>query len=222
MRKLLLSACIVWLMSFSIGWAAPVIPALTDPVMDQAGLLQPQTRQYLNRELRRLHDSGGSQIAILILPKLDGETIEGLSIKVAEQWKLGSATKDNGVLLLMAAEDRKFRIDVGQGNEGVLTDVQSSRIVRQQIMPLFKAGDFDNGIMLGVASVISLTDPSFTLAQGGGERQVRRERNSGGKSALPMIIFIIVVLIVLISNRRGGGGGGFGAGLAGGFIGGFG
>lgn len=201
--------------------AAPVIPALTDPVMDTAGILQPQTVRYLNDELRRLKESGGSQIAILTIPKLDGDEIESYSIRVATEWKLGTEAKDNAVLLVVAVEDHKLRIEVGQGNEGVLTDAQSSRIIRQGITPLFKSGDYDSGIVTGVAGIVALTDPGFVMSQGE-QRQVRHSRSGGGQHGFPIIFFIIFVIIVLISNRRGGRGGGFGSGLAGGFIGGFG
>ncbi|MBC7661961.1 MAG: TPM domain-containing protein [Chitinophagaceae bacterium] len=205
--------------------ASPVIPALTQPVMDEAGLLSEQASAYLNQELRRLHDSGGTQIAVLIVPTLDGDEIEPFSIRVAEQWKLGSEKKDNGVLFTMAVKEHKLRIEVGQGNEGVLTDVQSSRIIRDRMTPLFKAGDYDSGLITGIVSIASLTDPEFLFAQGTGRhQQVRGNRDRGGHSALPVLIFIIVVVFLMVANGRGRGGrgGGFGSGLGAGLLGGFG
>lgn len=223
MRKIALYVATLFCLSF-IGSAllqgAPVIPALTDPVMDTAGLLQPETVRYLNDELRRLKDSGGSQIVVLTVPTLDGDEIEPYSVRVASEWKLGTEKKDNGVLLVMAVQERKLRIEVGQGNEGVLTDVQSGRIIRQGITPLFKSGDYDGGIISGVASIVALTDPDFVMSQGEEQHAGRSVRSSGGHNAFPIIFFIIIVIIVLLSNR--GGRGGFGSGLAGGFIGGFG
>lgn len=222
MRKLAFAiATLCCLLCCGLALAVPAIPALTEPVMDQAGLLRPETLRYLNGELRRLHESGGSQIAVLIIPSLEGEELEPFSIRVADQWKLGSATKDNGVLLLMAVKERKLRIEVGQGNEAVLTDVQSSRIIRNGMTPLFRSGDFDSGIITGVAHIVALTDPTFVMSQGG-QGQLRRLRDDQGRNAFPVIIFIIIVIIILISNRRGGRGGGFGSGFGGGFIGGFG
>ena len=215
MRTLVLLTWIWGVLCCGAVWAAPAIPALTDPVMDQAGLLQGETKQYLNAELRRLKESGGSQIVVFIIPSLEGEEITTYSIKVTDQWQLGTAEKDNGVLLLLAVQERKLRIEVGQGNEGVLTDLQASRIIRQGISPLFKSGDYDSGIISGVASIIGLTDPTFELS-GGEQRQVRSERPRKEHNALPIIIFIIIVVIALMSNRRGGRGGGFGGGFMGG------
>ncbi len=215
MRNLAFFAWFWWLCS-TVGVAAPVIPALTDPVMDQAGLLQTDAKQFLNAELRRLQDSGGSQIAVLIIPTLDGEDITSFSIKVSDQWKLGTAAKDNGVLLLMAVQERKLRIEVGQGNEGVLTDLQASRIIRQGISPLFKSGDYDSGIISGIASIIALTDPSFELS-GGVVKPARVERHPKEHNAFPFIVFFIIIIIVMMSGRRGGRGGGLGGGLIGAF-----
>ncbi len=230
-QKILTSLSTLFCLCFlgiPLGISAVAIPVLTDPVMDNAGMLQAQTARYLSDELRRLKDSGGSQIVVLTVPELDGEAIEAYSVRVASEWKLGTEKKDNGVLLLIAAKERKLRIEVGQGNEGVLTDVQSSRIIRQAIAPLMKSGDVDSAVVSGVASIVALTDPDFVLSQGQDRRVSNASSSEGGKNAFPMIFFIIIVIIALISSRGGGGGRGgrggrrgFGTGLAGGLLGGF-
>lgn len=200
-----------------LGFALIGIPTLRDPVTDEAGMVSSQTASYLNHELRRLRESGGSQIAVLTVPSLEGEDIAGYSIRVAEAWKLGSETKDNGVLLLVSQADRKLRIEVGQGSEGALTDLQASRIIDQVVKPLFKSGDFDSGIVAGVASIVNATDPTFVLSEGTPERKVRKS-SRGGSSLIP-ILFFIFIMIMLFSRGRGGRGGGGGDALLGALLG---
>lgn len=217
------------LLLFFVGWtsvqALTSIPPLTDPVMDTAGLLSPQTEAYLNQQLRELHHAGGSQIAILTVPQLEDETIEQLGIRAAEQWKPGSAEQDKGVILVIAKQDRKVRIEVGQGLEGVLTDVYSSRIIREKMTPLFRDGDYDAGVISGIAHIIASTDPDHKLT---GEQQPRRVRRSssggGGFGILPMLVLFLIVIVISALNgggprgrgRGGFGGGGFGGGWGGG------
>ncbi len=219
MKKLWVLAtllCCFWALG---GSAAPAIPSLTQPVMDEAQALAPATRSYLNSELKRLWDSGGSQIAVLTVPSLDGEPIEAYSIKVTDAWKLGTAKKDNGVLLLIAVQDHKLRIEVGQGNEGVLTDVQSSRIIRQVIAPLFKSGDMDNGVIAGVANIVSLTDPQFSFSQEAPAqpRHLRHPATGAGPLGflvpfLPIGFFLLIFLLIVLGGGGRGGRGGWGGG----------
>jgi uncharacterized protein len=213
MRKLWLT---VWMGLFlsALSFAQASIPRLSSPVIDQAGILEGQTQYYLNQELRRLRDSGGSQLVVLTVPTLNGEDIAAYSIRVADAWKLGTAKEDNGILLIVAAQDRKQRIEVGQGNEGSLTDVQAKRITEEVIRPLFKAGDFDSGVVAGVAAILAATDPDFTLSAGASERRVQRGQR--GTSCFPILFFMAIVVLLSLFNRggRGGRGGGGGGGDA--------
>ncbi|MEN9835559.1 MAG: hypothetical protein RL011_1752, partial [Pseudomonadota bacterium] len=145
--------------------AAPqfVVPPLSAPVVDAAQILAPQTVQRLGVVLRTLRDQGGSQVAVLTVPELGGLTIEQASIQVADAWKLGSATKDNGVLLMIAAAERAVRIEVGQGLEGQLTDAHSRRIIDRVMLPYFKNGDYDSGVIAGVVAILQHSDPDFRM-----------------------------------------------------------
>src|SRR5436190_14372934 len=108
-------------------------------VHDEAHILSQSTIDQLESSLKRFEDSTTNQIAILTIPSLDGEILEQYALRVAhDEWKLGQGDKDNGVLLLVAIEDRKIRIEAGQGLEGVLTDALSNRIIRNEIAPNFR------------------------------------------------------------------------------------
>ena len=217
--------------------AATAIPRFTAPVVDTAGVLSGETQAFLNRELNELRRAGGNQIAVLTVPKLEDESIEQYGIRVADAWKPGDAKTDSGVILLIALADRKVRIEVGRGLEGQLTDVYSSRIIREKIEPLFKQGDYDQGVVTGLAYIVHYTDPDYHF---GGEGNppaghVKHGRRVGGIGLIPMLIifFIFIVFSVLRGlvfgfggYRRygswGSGGGGFfgGGGDGGGFSGG--
>src|SRR6478736_2812796 len=123
-------------------------------VHDEAHALKPETVDLLEKELKAYEDTTSNQIAILIVQSLDGDVLEQYSLRVAEKWKLGKKDKDNGVLLLVAVDDHKMRIEVGQGLEGVLTDAQSSRIIRNEIAPEFRRGDYDAGVKAGINGIV--------------------------------------------------------------------
>jgi uncharacterized protein len=140
---------------FNYTYAQKPVPELWGVrVHDDAHALKQETVDQLERELKAYEDSTSNQIAILIVHSLDGEVLETYSLEVAEKWKLGKKDKDNGVLLLVAVDDHKIRIEVGQGLEGVLTDAQSSRIVRNEVAPEFRRGDYDAGIKAGITGII--------------------------------------------------------------------
>ena len=119
-------------------------------VHDEANVLSPSTKTLLESVLKAERDSTSNQIAVLIIPSLEGEPLEGYSLRVSEQWRLGQESKDNGVLLLIAINDREIRIEAGYGLEGVLTDALSSRINRNEIAPNFRQGNYDEGVKAGV------------------------------------------------------------------------
>ena len=123
-------------------------------VHDDAHALKQETVDQLEKELKTYEDSTSNQVAILIVQSLDGDVLEEYSLRVAEKWKLGTKNKDNGVLLLVAVDDHKMRIEVGQGLEGVLTDAQSSRIIRNEIAPEFRRGDYDAGVKAGIDGIV--------------------------------------------------------------------
>ena len=147
------------LMCFASLAAADVaVPKLTGRVVDQTGTLTGADITALTTTLTDLETRKGSQIAVLIVPTTEPESIEQFSIRVAEAWKIGRKKIDDGALLVVAKNDRHLRIEVGYGLEGVLTDITSKRIIDEDITPKFKSGDFAGGISAGIDRMIWLID----------------------------------------------------------------
>ena len=140
------------------AFADVAVPPLVGRVVDQTGTLSGGDIDALQKTIRGFEASKGSQIAVLIVPTTSPETIEQYSIRVAETWKIGRKKFDDGVLLVVAKDDRKLRIEVGYGLEGALTDVASKRIIDEVITPNFRRGDFAGGIAQGVSSMMRIID----------------------------------------------------------------
>ena len=177
-------------------------------VHDEANILSQQTVGYLEQQLRAFEDSTTNQIAILIVPSLDGEVLETYSLRVAEKWKLGTKNNDNGVLLIVAIKDHAVRFEVGQGLEGPLPDAICNRIIRNEMAPNFRNGNYDAGIGAAVTAVMQAIRGEYKATDA-----PRRGRNSKGSGYLTIVIFLIFILFRFISrNKRGGGGNGWSAG----------
>ncbi len=142
------------------SWAQDLVPvpALKARVTDLTGSLSPDQVAGLDRKLAALETRKGSQIGVLIVPSTRPESIEQYSIRVAEQWKLGRKSVDDGALLLVVKDDRALRIEVGYGLEGALPDATANRIVEDIIVPRFKTGDFYGGIDAGVDVMIRVVE----------------------------------------------------------------
>ena len=147
---------------------ATEVPYLGGRVNDNAGLLTSETSAALEAMLKAHEDSTSNQVVVLTVNTLEGEEIEPFAIKVAETWKLGQKGKDNGVLLLVSKNERKVRIEVGRGLEGNLTDLTCGRIIRHEIVPRFKEGDFDGGVRAGVESILAAIAGEYTADTAGG------------------------------------------------------
>jgi uncharacterized protein len=145
------------------AWGQKAVPELWNMrVHDDAHVLKQETIDQLEKQLAQYEDSTSSQIAILIISSLEGESLEEYSIKVAEKWALGKKDKDNGALLLIAVDDHKMRIEVGVGLEGVLTDAMCSRIIRNEMSPAFRRGDFDGGVTAAIDGMIKAIGGEYT------------------------------------------------------------
>src|SRR5882757_1262042 len=153
-------ACILALgMCWAVAASADVaVPPLSGRVVDQTGTLSSGDIASLTQTLRSLEARKGSQIAVLIVPTTQPESIEQFSIRVAEAWKIGRKKIDDGALLVIAKNDRHLRIEVGYGLEGALTDVTSKRIIDEDITPKFKSGDFAGGVSAGINRMIRVVD----------------------------------------------------------------
>ncbi len=134
------------------------VPALTARVIDQTGTLSSIERADLDKRLAALEERKGSQIAVLIVATTRPEAIEQYSIRVADAWKLGREGVDDGVLLLVAKDDRDVRIEVGYGLEGAIPDATANRVIDKYVLPRFRADDYAGGISAGVDGLIALVD----------------------------------------------------------------
>lgn len=134
------------------------VPPLQARVTDLTGTLSAARIAELDRQLAAFEAKKGAQIAVLMLPTVQPETIEQYAVRAFEQWKLGRKRIDDGVLLVIAKDDRKLRIEVGYGLEGALTDATAKRIISDDIVPQFKRGDFGAGVAAGVSRIMAVID----------------------------------------------------------------
>ncbi len=194
---------------FSGSVLALDVPPLTGRIVDAAHLLPPDLTESLTRELAGHEQRTGNQVAILTLPGLQGEPLEEFSHRVATTWKLGQKGTDNGVLLLVSPQDRQVRIEVGYGLEGVLTDAATSRIIRNEMVPHFRKGDYAQGIAAGAKAIMATIEGTYSAAPNNHDR--RAAPVVGGSSGfLPAVLvgaFVGAILLGLkkVSGLFGGG-----------------
>ena len=189
-RLIVLLAAVSILLGLSSSLVAALeVPGLKARVNDYAGLLTPATASQLEKALLDFEQTQSTQIVVLTVTSLEGESLEDFSIQVAEAWKVGQKDLDNGAILLVAKNDRKIRIEVGYGLEGSLTDMISGRIIRNEIVPAFKAGNFDQGVANGVAAMMSAVKGEYRA------QPVKRQPRGRDSSAsfIPFIVFIFLV-----------------------------
>lgn len=154
-----------WLIAMLLALAAPfsvraevAVPQLSQRVTDLTGTLTPDTIARLENTLAQFEAAKGSQIAVLMLPSTAPEDIAEYGIRVAEQWKVGRKGVDDGAILIVAKDDRRVRIEVGYGLEGVIPDAVAKRIIEEDIVPRFKQGDFSGGVEAGVTRMMRLVE----------------------------------------------------------------
>ncbi|MBU1055125.1 MAG: TPM domain-containing protein [Proteobacteria bacterium] len=176
------------------------VPQLKGRVNDYAAILSPQTIQVLDSKLSALEQSDSTQVVVLTIPSLEGESLEEFSIKVAETWKIGQKNLDNGAILLVSKNDRKLRIEVGQGLEGKLTDLMSGRIISNEIIPRFKQGDFNGGILAGANAIVSVVKGEYVASRS----KTGKEQGKTPIFALLIFLFVITAALSNISKVLGG------------------
>jgi uncharacterized protein len=169
------------------------VPELRAHVLDRAGLLPAPTARELERTLVDFEAKTGHQIVVHTTPSLEGLEIEDYSIQLADAWKVGQKGLDNGVILTIAPVERRARIEVGYGLEGILPDVLASRIVNEVITPEFRAGRMAEGIRAGTLAIVDVVSGEvLPLPQSDGRGGVR--------SSWVVIFWIAVVLLILLSR----------------------
>lgn len=162
-------AAVVTLLSAPPALALDV-PVLAGRINDTAGILAPHTISLLDHSLQSLEEHESTQIVVLTIPSLKGDSVEGYALRVAEQWQIGQKGLDKGALLLVAVKERKIRIEVGYGLEGTLTDLVAGRIIRERMVPAFRRGDYDQGVRDGVAAMIAAVQGEFASTEASVER----------------------------------------------------
>ena len=184
------------------------VPPLRARVNDYAAMLSQGTVRQLDVILTEFEQTESTQIVVLTIPSLEGEVFEEFSIRVAEQWKIGQKGLDNGAILLVSRADRKVRIEVGYGLEGRLTDLQAGRIIRGIIVPEFKAGRFDQGVVDGVQAMMDVVRGEFKAEHKKSSRGIG-SWNLGHCIGLAFLFVFVVFWFGRVSRPLGTVAGGF-------------
>ncbi|MDP3749406.1 MAG: TPM domain-containing protein [Phenylobacterium sp.] len=192
--------------------AAPKFPPLTGRVVDGANLLSPSAEQELTAELADLEAKTGRQLVVATVPDLQGYEIEDYGYQLLRTWGIGDKERDDGTILIVAPTARKVRIEVGYGLEPVLTDALSSLIIQQRILPAFKSGKMEDGVVDGTRAIIQQLSLPDDEAKAVAAAPVKQEA-SGGSSGPPLIFILLILFWVLGGvfglfgrrRRRGGG-----------------
>lgn len=237
-----LALCVLGALSPASVCAAPELPTLRGRVNDLAQLLPRERAAALDARLAEHERKTGQQLVLLTLPSLEGQDIEQLGIEVAEKWKLGGAKRDDGLIVLVARDEKRIRIEVGYGLEGVIPDAIASRVIREVMGPAFRRGDYAGGIEAGFAALIERAGGDAA----GPQPRAPERRPARARSSVGLLLGLLFFVLAMASRGGGGRGGrygrrrgsralgglggfaggllgaGLGGGLGGGFRGGFG
>ena len=189
--------------SMSFAQSTSSIPKRTSLVVDQTKTLSRAESETLNRTLARFRQEFGPEIQVLMVPNLEGVSIEGYSIRVAEAWKIGDAKRDDGVLVLVALENRQVRIEVGGGIEGQLTDALAGRIIQDGMIPLFKQGNINGSLLVGLTMIAKSLNGELRDVP---IYRTHRSRKRGGSSLFLLILLVFLFFPRIFGGRRHGGG----------------
>jgi len=181
-----------------------VVPALTGRVVDDANVLSPAARQRLDAELAAHEEKTGQQIVVATLRSLQGRTIEDYGVQLGRQWRIGKKGQNNGIVLLVAPNEHKVRIEIGFGLEGDLTDADSRTIIERFILPRFKRGDIEGGVVIGAESILRALGEEPAGAAPRGEAQPAEDGSGAGSLIFTILVFVF--FIWAMRRRRGGAG----------------
>lgn len=208
-RRWLLAALIVFSSVALPAFADPKFPPLTGRVVDDAQILSPQTEQDLTAKLETLETTTGRQLVVATVPSLQGYPIEDYGYQLGRTWGVGEKGKNTGVILLVAPNDRKVRIEVGYGLEPVLTDALSSVIIQSAILPKFRDGDMEGGIVAGTDALVEqLSLPADQAKARVAEASQPERHKAKGSPIVGLIVFLFILFVFssLFRGRRGRGG----------------
>lgn len=234
MKKILLFIILFLNILLSLGFA---LSKPSSYVTDEVNVISVDAKTYLEALISEVEKKTSAEIAVVVIRSLDGDTIENYAVNLFEQWGIGKKGKDNGVLLLIAMNDRRLRIEVGYGLEGAITDGRAGEIIRNVITPRFKNGGFSEGIVAGVISLTSDIAKYYNinldeLDPGNTEKYVEKKSSKGLADLIVVILFFLFFGFRIFffpiffgggfwsggggSGGFGGGFGGFGGGMSGG------
>ena len=226
------------LMSAAASAAKPAFPVLSGRVVDQANILSPQSEAELVKRLETLETGTSRQLVVVTVPSLQGQEIEDYGYQLGRAWGIGEIKRNTGVLLIVAPNERRVRIEVGYGLEGVLTDALSNLILQERVLPKFRAGDMAGGVLAGADGLIvqlSLPDDQAKARVAGAMQSQTPPKSSFPLALLGiLILWVVFGLIGTVGGRKGhrgdmwllpfmflAGGGGYSRGGMGGMSGGF-
>jgi uncharacterized protein len=195
---LLVSFITLWLLALP-SFAAFEVPELKTRILDQANLIDAASEQQINQLLAGHEKASSNQIILVTLKDLQGYSIEQAGVEMGRAWGVGQKEQDNGIVLILAQAERKVRIEVGYGLEGVMTDAVSATIVQEYILPRFKTGDFSGGLLVGTQAIVAALGGEYIAP-------VAKGKKSGNRSGLPSIIFMFIFIAFAAMNRLGSSG----------------
>lgn len=240
MKKLLMLVFFLSGIYANAQFTIPKVPSFQTSVYDYADVLSPTEEKELENKLVRYSDSTTTQIVVITIDDLKGESIGILTPKWAHEWGIGQKKEDNGILILLSKNDREIWISPGYGVEDRLTAGINGELIRNIIIPEFKAGSYYNGLNKGADAIFEVLKGKYK-----GSRKKSKKGSEGDFPILPIIIFVIILILIISKASKGGGNsgggsrgldlgdiiilsslgrgsGGFGGGSSGGFGGGFG
>jgi uncharacterized protein len=196
------------LLALATPATAQTFPKLTGRVVDEAHLLRPEQILDLTSKSEALEAQTGRQLVIATVPSLEGRTIEDYGYRLGRTWQIGRKGEDDGVILLVAPNEHKVRIETGYGARVFLTDAVSSIIIRNAILPRFKAGDMAGGIQAGAEEIIKQMSlpPGEAQKNVAAAEQAQQRRDHSSPGLVPVIFWIMIIAFVLLSLARRAGG----------------
>jgi uncharacterized protein len=192
---------------FAVPALAQTYPPLSGRVVDQANILEPEQEAALTQKLEALQNATTRQLVVATVASLEDRSIEEYGVGLGRAWGIGQSQANNGVILIVAPNERKMRIEVGYGMEGILTDALASQIIRNEITPRFRENDYPGGINAGVDAIVAQLQapPEAAEARVRAAADAHRSRRGGGGSILTLIFWIVILVVIIIASivRRG-------------------
>ena len=202
-KALGLLVIVLLIVSAVISYSQNPLPVLNDRIIDLTSSLHKNEIDHIKVKLEALEKNKGSQFVVLIIGSTGEETIEQYGIRLAESWAIGRDKVDDGVIMIIAKNDRKLRIEVGYGLEGAIPDALAKRIIEQIIIPQFQSGHFHNGIDQGVDAIISLINGEELPVNTGDSSSVNSENHKYWVLIFPIIFVILVVINYSLKKKLG-------------------